>query len=269
MTSIAIKRVLRQTIPAIILAVGSVALYSSTVQAQDTGKEALQILKSMSDYLGGQKGLEIAYDTDIEVITPELQKIQFASSSKLQLSRPNKLHVTRTGGYADVELFADGSMFTVFDRAKKMYVQADDPGTVDQLVDKMREEYGVNAPGADLLSQDVYKVLSADVVEADHIGQGVINGVTCEHLAFRNFDTDWQIWVESGANPIPRKFVITSKSVTGAPQYTLLVTDWKTNADPSPDAFAFKGAADAKKVDFKSLVNIDEVPIGFIKGEKQ
>ena len=39
----------------------------------------------------------------------------------------------------------------------------------------------------------------ANVIDAKHIGRGVIDGVECEHLAFRNLDTDWQIWIEAGA----------------------------------------------------------------------
>ena len=56
------------------------------------------------------------------------------------------------------------------------------------------------------------------MIEAKHIGRGVIDGVECEHLAFRNQDVDWQLWVQVGAKPIPCKYVITSKAVgIGAP----------------------------------------------------
>ena len=71
-------------------------------------------------------------------------------------------------------------------------------------------------------------------MEAKHIGRGVIDGVECEHLAFRNFDTDWQLWVEVGDKPIPRKMVITSKTMNNAPQYTLRVKSWKTGVEPQP-----------------------------------
>jgi Predicted periplasmic protein (DUF2092) len=62
----------------------------------------------MTDYLSNQKTLSASFDSDIEVITPELQKIRFASSGQIKLSRPDKLRVRRTGGYADVELVYDG-----------------------------------------------------------------------------------------------------------------------------------------------------------------
>lgn len=107
----------------------------------------------------------------------------------------------------------------------------------------------------------------SDVITAKHIGQGVIDGVECEHLAFRNQDTDWQLWVETGDHPIPRKFVITSKATAAAPQYTLLIKDWKTDVEFGPDAFAFQPPADAKHVDFRALGDIDEVPPGTIKGD--
>jgi hypothetical protein len=77
---------------------------------------------------------------------------------------------------------------------------------------------GAALPGADLLLSNAYDVLMADVQEAKYIGRGVIDGVECEHLAFRNFDTDWQLWVEAGDSPIPRKMVITSKTLNSAPQ---------------------------------------------------
>ena len=104
--------------------------------------------------------------------------------------------------------------------------------------------------------------MTSDVIDAKHIGRGVIDGVECEHLAFRDLDTDWQIWIEVGARPIPRKYVITSKAEAGAPQYTLRIKDWGT--DVPADAFAFKPPQDAKKIAFDALANIDEVPQGTV-----
>jgi len=237
--------------------------------AQAQGDDASLILKKMSGYVGGQSTIQVAFDSDIEVITDDLQKIQFTSSGQVMLSRPDKLRASRTGGYADVELVFDGKKVTVFGKHIGAYAQADFSGSVDQVIDKMRSEFGVEAPGADLLLSRSFDELMTGVYDAKHVGRGVIDGVECEHLAFRSSDTDWQIWIEAGANPIPRKFVITSKAVTGAPQYTLRIKDWKTNVQPPADAFAFKPAADAKQVAFGSLVNVDEVPPGSPQGAKK
>jgi hypothetical protein len=249
----------------------ALASFGAGARADESG-DANAILKAMSDYLTSQKSITASFNTDIEAVTPELQKIQFAGSGEVQLIRPDKLHMSRTGGYTDVELFFDGKNFAVENKKGNTYAETEASGSIgsiDQLVDKLRDQLGVDLPGADLLLSNPYAILSADVIDARHIGRGVINGVECEHLAFRNLDTDWQIWIEVGAKPIPHKFVITSKAVTSGPQYTLLVTDWKTDAPIAEDAFTLHARAGAKKVEFKDLSDIDEVPPGVVKGGKK
>jgi hypothetical protein len=238
----------------------SVALIPS---ANAQSGDAEKILKSMSDYVASQKTISVTYDSDIEVVTSNLQKIQFTSSGQVQLSRPDKLRATRTGGYRDIEIVFDGKMVTVNNKDAKDYAQIDAEGTADQLIDVLREKYGVVAPGADLLLPNVFDVMMADVVDGAVIGKGVIDGVECDHLAFRNAESDWQIWIESGAKPIPRKYVITTKGVAQGPQYTLRIKEWKTEVPA--DAFAFKPDASAKKIALGDLGDIDEVPHGTTK----
>ena len=73
---------------------------------------------------------------------------------------------------------------------------------------------------------------------------------------------------DSGANPIPRKYVITSKGIAEAPQYTLRIKEWKT--DVAPDAFTFKADPSFKKIALGEMSDIDEVPQGTTKaGDKK
>jgi len=223
----------------------------------------------MSDYVTSQNILSLAFDADIEVLTSELQKIQFTSSGQVLLSRPDKIRVTRIGGYADVELVFDGKTATVFGKNVNAFAQTDAPGSVDQLIDGLRDQHNVAVPGADLLLSRMYDELMAGVLEAKHIGQGVVDGVDCEHLAFRNADVDWQLWVEVGPRPVPRKYVITNKAVTGAPQYTLRIKEWRTDIPVAADTFVFRPPADAKKVEFTALREIDEIPPGQSSGGRK
>jgi hypothetical protein len=241
-----------------------VAFTAQSVRADDSAK----ILKAMTDYTAAQKSISATFDSDVEVVTPELEKIQFTSSGKLQLTRPDKLRIRRTGGYADVELIYDGKTVSIYGNNAKAYAQAELAGTIDQLVDLIQAKSGAAMPGTDLLLSNAYDEMTSNVIVAQHIGQGVVDGVECEHLAFRGVDTDWQIWIESGARPIPRKYVITSKTVAGAPQYTLRIKDWNTEAVADADAFVFKPPADATKASLDSdiMVEFDELPPGTSAG---
>ena len=149
--------------------------------------------------------------------------------------------MTRSGGYSDLELVFNGATATVLEKHTNNYAQINAPGSVDQLVDKLRDDLRTAVPGADLLLTRAYNELMDDVIEAKYIGHGVIDGVECDHLAFRNAETDWQIWVERGAKPIPRKYVITSKAVAAAPQYTLRIKSWTSDA-PRRGCLRLQGA---------------------------
>ena len=251
--------------------VGIGVLVAATVTCAQAQKadDAAQILKSMSDYVASQKNISLTYDSDIEVITAEVEKIQFASSGKMTLSRPDKLRVSRTGGYADVEIVFDGKTISALGKNINAFTQMEAAGSIDQLIGKLRDMNIISAPGADFLGTHVFEDLMDGVIEAKHIGLGVIDGVECEHLAFRTREVDWQIWIEAGARPIPHKYVITSKAVGAAPQYTLRIKDWKTDAPAGAEAFAFSPPAGANKVALESLVNFDEVPQGIIAGAKK
>lgn len=232
------------------------------LSAQPQGSDARSFLRAMSDYVSSQKAIELTFDSDIEIITPQLEKIQFASSGEVLLSRPNKLRAHRVGGYVDVALFFDGKTVSVHGRSTNVYTQFDAPGTLDQLVEALRAGYGVSLPGADLILSNSYDILVAGVKEAKYMGRGVIDGFECEHLAFRNSDTDWQVWVQVGQRPIPRKMVITSKTLNCAPQYTVRIKGWNTGFEPASDGFVFVPPATAKKLSPDALIELDELPKG-------
>ena len=228
------------------------------LQAQAT--DPMAMLQAMSDYIAAQETLRVTFDSDIEVITPELEKIQFTSSGELTLARPDRLQVRRTGGYADAALLFNGTTATVVDVAGNRFASLPAEGTLEQLRDSLRNQGGVGLPGADLLMTDAFALLSADVIEAKHIGEGVIGGVTCEHLAFRNHDTDWQLWMTTGDNPAPCRMIVTSKTVAAAPQYTLTVRSFETGVAVTDDQFTFALPAGATEVPLAALGDIDEIP---------
>jgi len=254
----------RQSLAWMVVATALVLAAPGT-QAQE--KDAKAILKAMADYVASQKTIELSFDSDIEVITPELEKIQFTNSGDALLSRPDKLRAHRVSGHADVMMVFDGKTVSILGKNLNGYAQFEAPGTVDRLIEALRAGHGIALPGADLLLSQSYTVLVAGVKEAKHIGRGIIDGVECEHLAFRNFDTDWQLWVEAGERPIPRKMVITSKTVNSAPQYTLRVKGWKTGIEPAADAFAFVPPANATKLSPDALIELDELPQDSTTGE--
>jgi hypothetical protein len=103
--------------------------------------DAKTLLKAMSDYLAAQKVISFGVDTNFEIVTKEQQKLAFASSGTITLNRPDKIRVTRSGGFADVEMLFDGKTLTLLGKTANVYTQIDAPGTIDHLIDESRDKH--------------------------------------------------------------------------------------------------------------------------------
>ena len=230
------------------------------VSVTRSAENAKSLLKASSDYMAAQKAFSFDYDTYLEVVTKENQKLGLASSGTMTVQRPNKLRAVRTGGFASVEFVYDGKTVTMLGKNANAYTQVEAAGTIDQLVDNMRTKYGRPLPGADLLMSNLYDQLMPEVVDVKDLGSGMINGAECDHLAFRTKDVDWEIWIAQGSSPYPCRYVVTSTQMNRAPQYSIELRTWKAGAALASDAFAFKVPANARKVNASDLRDFDELP---------
>jgi hypothetical protein len=244
-----------------VVAASAVFCGNSTAHADEAQAKAL--FKGMSDYLSGQKIIAFDYDSNLEVVTKENQKLGLASSGTLTLNRPDKLRATRKGGFADVELVFDGETLTLLGKSQNVYAQVQAPGTIDQLVDVIRDKYHRPVPAADLLMSNPYQQLMPLVVDTKDLGSGVIRGIECDHLAFRTKEVDLQIWIAQGEHPYPCRYVITSSKMRGSPQYTIDVRTWKTGAEVPADTFSVTIPPEARKINPDDLPNFDELPAMF------
>ena len=122
------------------------------------------------------------------------------------------------------------------------------------MLDFARTSLDVIAPGSDLLYVNAYEVLMENVTSGFVVGKGVVEGVRCDHLAFRGAGVDWQIWLQEGAQPLPRKWVITSTDIPGSPQFEVVMTKWNLAPQFGEKTFSFIPGPGAIKVDFLPLV---------------
>jgi len=249
------------------VALSLIVLLGTSAGVSADEADAKRILKAMSDYMGAQKSLSFGFDATLEVVTKDDQKLALASSGTLTLNRPDKIRFMRSGGFADVEMSFDGKTLTLLGKNLNLYSQLDVPGTIDHLVDELKDTYNRPLPAADLLLSNSYDALMADVVDVKDLGSGVIGGIECDFLAFRTNEVDWQIWIAQGKRPYPCRYVITSKRISGGPQYTIQTRDWKTGGEVAATDFGFKNPTKAKKVELKDLKGTDALPDHFKKGD--
>jgi hypothetical protein len=246
-----------------------VLVLGAASEARADEADAKRLLRAMSDYMASQKAISFEFDATLEVVTKDNQKLALASSGTVILNRPGEIRVTRSGGFGDIEMLFDGKTLTMVSKYPNLYSQIEVPGTVDHLIDELKDKHNRPLPGADLIMLDAYDHLMLDVVDTKDLGSGVIDGVECDYLAFRKEEVDWQIWIAQGDRPYPCRLVITSKLIAHSPQYSIQLRDWKTGNEAAPDDFRFRNPSTARKVDVEDLRGMSELPDHFKRGGKQ
>ena len=115
-------------------------------------------------------------------------KYDFAASVVIQ--RPNKLRATRSGGFADVEMVFDGDALTLAGKNVNLFTRIPVPGSIDNLMDVMHNEYDRPLPAADLLTSDAYNQLTGDITDVkDHAEQ--LQSLQQRLLDYVNVASDW------------------------------------------------------------------------------
>jgi hypothetical protein len=238
-----------------------IVLLGSLAEGKADEADAKRMVKAMSTYMAGQKSISFAYDSILEVVTKDHQTLALASSGNVSLRRPDKIRATRSGGFADVEMLFDGKTLTMLGKNANLYAQADIPGSIDHLIDELKNKYNRPLPAADLLMTDIEGQLMPDVTDTKDLGSGVIGGIECDHFAFRTKEVDWQIWIAQGDRPYPCRYSIKSVQVADGPEYSIQLRDWKTGDNVAADDFGFQNTSEAKKIDPKDIP--DELPEQF------
>ena len=244
---------------AVILLVG---LGTSTGANADEA-DAKKLLKGMSDYMASQTAISFEFDAVLGVVTKDEEKLGLASSGTLTLNRPGKIRATRSGGHADIVMLYDGETLTLSGNGANLYTQIKITGTIDNMINVLKNDYDRPLPAADLIMTNAYEQLMEGVTDVKDLGSGVINGVECDYLAFRKEKVDWQIWIAQGDAPYPCRYVVTSKDMAHSPQYSIQIRNWTAGAAVASDYFEFKNPTGAKQVDVDDLKGLSALPEHF------
>ncbi len=226
--------------------------------------KADKVLKQMSDYLAGLKQFTLEGEEFFDEILDNGQKLQFSHQRKATVSRPSKVLAEFKGDLADRVFTFNGETAVLFDRDKNVYSVLPFKGTIDGLIDTLHDKYGFSVPLSDLILSDPYKVLTREVTSGSYVGTHNVGGVKCHHLAFTQKLVDWQIWIDAGEKPLPRKLIITQKQVRGEPQYTAVLPRWDTAPKVMDSMFDFTPPKGARKIDFlkPQAGGVDKTPDG-------
>ncbi len=217
-------------------------------KAPDIEPKAREVLQQMCDYLKNLQQFSVQAEITEDVLLTSGQRIQYARSVEAAVRRPDRMRAESVGDTDNRQMVYDGKTITLLDRTRNFYTTIPAPPELDAALEHAIQAFNLRAPLADLISTKSYEYLTEGALSGFYVGLSKVQGVPCHHLAFRQKDIDWQIWVEDGPTPLPRKFLITDKKAQGL-QFTAVFTKWNTSPQLADSLFTFVAPEKAEKID--------------------
>jgi hypothetical protein len=255
-------------LPAILFAIAATVLYkpfgshvlaktgqqAEAKDVSDIDPDAIDAVKKMAAYLHTLKSYQIIDDVTQDDVLEDGLIVQSTSKVDYLLARPNRMRIEVTSDERHRLYLYDGKNFTVWARLVNYYATVPAPPTIGELFEKVTDKYDIELPLYDLYNwgnkdEDINKIKTAI-----DVGPSAVNGVTCEHYAFHQEGVDWQIWIQLGEFPLPRKLVITTLTDDARPQHSDTLT-WNLAPSFNDGAFAFDPPPDAKHVLLEGQTN--------------
>lgn len=245
-----------RTFAVVLLALGMwpVGTAAPSAQSAPMDPRAVEKLQRMSDVLGAAQTLSFEAESLYDQVEMSGVKIKRAVSHEVVLQRPDSLYFRSVRDNGEVrEGRYDGKALTIVPEEGGAYARIDVPGNVDAMVDHVQAEYQVYIPVAHLLYADLYGKVKDHLLSGVYLGERTIDGEVLDHLSFETTGADWQLWLEQGDRPLPRRLAVTYVRAPGEPEYLTVIEEWKLDPDLEEGLFRFDIPADWRRVEVPKL----------------
>jgi hypothetical protein len=208
---------------------------------------AMDALNKMGSYLRTLNSFQVKADITDDDVIEDGQTIQSSTKVDLIAARPNRMRLEVTGDDEHRFFFFDGKNFTIYGQLVNYYATVPAPPTIAKLTDDLSNKYGIELPLVDLFQWGTNDSTIAKIKSAMDVGPATVDGVTCEQYAFRQENIDWQLWIQLGEFPLPRKLIIRTLNDDAKPQHSEILT-WNLAPSFSEDAFTYVPSSDARRI---------------------
>jgi hypothetical protein len=222
-------------------------------KAEAAAPQPKKILEQACDLLKSARQFSFKAEVTDDRVYTGGKKLQFAFDLEAFVQRPDKVRINATGDIENKQFVYNGKTITLYDKSHNSYATMEAPANIDEAMEKANREYGLRVSLVDLAESNLCALMTKGVKHALYVGEGLVRGSKCHHLAFDKDDIQWQIWVDAGEKPLIRKLLINQKKLAASPQWTAYITDWNFSPQLADHLFTFTPPPGTSKTKFVSL----------------
>lgn len=180
------------------------------------------------------------------------QPLHIFHAAEVIVHRPDRLSIQATGDDGATRLVYDGKDLTLLSETANKYASLPVTGGIEEALRTASARFGKDFPLADLLAPDPAKAFLADVSAGYAVNTVRIGGVPCLHLLFMQPPgIELELWVEDNDHALPRRLIVTYRSLPGEPRFVAELSDWKLGITPSDADFTLQIPPSASRIDLE------------------
>lgn len=242
------------------LALGLIGATSVTVPAAQPAKEAKSAISEEASAALMRMGQALRADefsfqvrTIRDYTDQNGQPLHIFHTMKVTVHRPNRLLVEVNGDDGSHKLVFDGKAAVIYSATENKYASIPVPeGTIEGMLKEAVGRLGVDFPLADFLSEAPNKAFLTGVTSGGIVNTVTIDGAPYDHLFFSQPPgIELELWLSKNEPVVPRRLIVTYRSLPGQPNFIAEFSDWNFNIHPADAEFAFQPPAGAQQVALK------------------
>lgn len=180
------------------------------------------------------------------------QPLHIAHAMKITVRRPDRLRIDVTGDDGSTKLFYDGKTVGLLGVETKRYSSLPVPNTIQGMLKEVMGRLSVDFPLADFLTDNPDKSFFLGVTAGREVNTVTIDGVPCRHLLFfQPPGIELELWVEKNDRPLPRRLIVTYRTLPDQPSFIAEFSDWNFSAHPADAEFEFRPPAGVAQVELR------------------
>ena len=243
-----------------LLAGGTVGVLPFTASAAQPAKEAKPAISDDASAALLRMGQSLRADQfsfqaqTIRVYAdPNGEPLHIFHTVKVTVHRPNRMLAEVSGDDGSSKLAFDGKTAIIYSAAHNKYASIPVPeGTIEAMMKEAVGRLGVDFPLADLLSEAPTKAFLTGVTSGRIVNTVTIDGAPYDHLFLSQPPgIELELWLSKSEQALPRRLIVTYRSLPGQPNFIAEFSDWNFNIHPADAEFAFQPPTGAEQVALK------------------
>ena len=204
---------------------------------------------------------DVAFDALVtyEVVQENGQTLHFDRVQRMAAARPDRLFWVTVRDDATIDsVWFDKGTFTMLKRPQDVYGQVEVSPSIEEMVDDLDYDYDIVVPFQDLLAGRSRELFLETPESVWYVGESWVMGAWTHHVALRNEEVDYELWIQKDGDPLPLRITINWKHEEGGPSYVAHFRKWITSPNFDDSRFVFSPPSDARRIEILPTMPLEE-----------